>query len=256
MSALWQWLKKTPPHTKPLAWCHTTDAYGFRTILETGSLSPQLCSVFKEDLIYFFYGRPAYRLNNDAGAVQSAKAPVVIMLDPDITRRGRRLYPFDTGAFEAKRYAKWMHEKMKLTDFQLKCEPDAPKRYVSAFFGDNDNYLLQRSRARRKSADPLAFEVETIQTMLADTDVSQSDGRRIAMELQVPTTIPLDATAVLAIILPEDQLSSPIVKQFLRGTGKGIETVGYRRGELQLSLAYQVALEDHATALNKQWGYL
>lgn len=65
-SPLWKWLSTVDPVAKRLAWCHTTDAFRLRKIIAEGAFSPSHCDVFDEDLLYFFYGRPAFRRGNQS----------------------------------------------------------------------------------------------------------------------------------------------------------------------------------------------
>src|ERR1700733_9805164 len=98
-SRFWVWLRTISPYPKALAWCHTTDAFALREIILNGSFRPTRCGVFEEDLFYCFYGRPAYRFTDVASLQVTSKAPVVVLLAPEIVNNGKRMFPFDTGAF-------------------------------------------------------------------------------------------------------------------------------------------------------------
>ena len=134
---LWNWIKDVEPYNKVLAWCHTTHAYRFRSMVECGECRLQLCPVFAEDLLYFFYGRPAYRVTEEPMSKSSA-LPVVLLFDPQIVDSGKRLFPFDTGAFHANRLDNWMDPEMKLPHFEMECGSDAVLRFVAALYESND----------------------------------------------------------------------------------------------------------------------
>jgi hypothetical protein len=71
-----------------MAWCHTTDTYALRSMIETGLLTPKLCDVFGEHLSCLFYGRPAFRRVSDSIVDTSGRAPVVIVFDPVLATHG------------------------------------------------------------------------------------------------------------------------------------------------------------------------
>ncbi|SEK00155.1 hypothetical protein SAMN05518849_1256 [Sphingobium sp. AP50] len=87
---------------------------------ESETLDPVPCPVFnKEPLIYFFYGRPAYRAS---AQIQSngldAYAPICIIMKPDAADP-RRIFPFDSGAFHHHLLADFTHHRMMKEDFEL-----------------------------------------------------------------------------------------------------------------------------------------
>jgi hypothetical protein len=125
-SRLWKWLEQITPSCSSLSWCHSTDAFALRNILESGMFVPRLCPVFKKDLLYFFYGRPAYRKSTGESIGIPARAPVVFVLAPDLVDMGVRVFPFDTGAYAAGRYGRWIHESMVMEDFEMPCRDEAP----------------------------------------------------------------------------------------------------------------------------------
>jgi len=253
-SPLWKWLSVVPPFPKQLAWCHTTDAFRLRKIVTEGRFVPVHCAVFGEDLLYFFYGRPAFRRNESDQLRLSSKSPVVVVLSPDLIGGARRVFPFDTGAFD-RLYRKWMHAGMKLPDFELACTTDAPQRSVAAFFGTNEKYLqVQASRPSR--AYDGEFEVESLVELLNDPDASTADDRRLATELQVGSAVPFDSSSVIAIIMPDELQQAPWMDAFLKGSGSGIEVVPYQTVLLRNAGHYQALLETEASAFQRKRGFV
>ncbi len=252
-SRVWRWLGNVPPYPKTLAWCHTTDAYLLRSIIEGGSFTPRLCPVFGEELLYFFYGRPAFRHSPYRLLGIGARAPVVVVLAPDLVASGKRLFPFDSGAFDQKRYAKWMHSDMQLPDFEMACHEYAPQRHVAAFFKTNIDYL------RVKFCTPtLPFhgehEVGSIIAMLTDSDIASADDRRLALELQVGDPLPFTPPTIRALILPEEFLQAPYVDAYLKGPGTGISIATYDLQPLKQGKEYQNSLAERAKEFNQNWG--
>ncbi len=252
-SRLWAWLQSVSPYPKSLAWCHTTDAFCFREIVETGVLTPKHCEVFSQELLYFFYGRPAYRQNSSEALRISARSPIVILLDPDLIACGSRMYPFDTGAFRANRYAHWIHADMSMDDFELACRADAPRRHVASFFGTNLNYLKLQARRPHHPFDG-EYEVDSMAALLTDPSISSADDRRVAIELQLSEPVPLQAPQVKAIILPEELLQARFLQPFLEGAGASIEIYYYYLMPLKPNQEYQSLLEQSAIDLQRHWG--
>lgn len=212
-------------------------------MIEHGTIKPQPCTVFKEDLIYAFYGRPAYRSRHEGSIGLAARAPVIMVLKPELIARGTRLYPFDTGAYAAGRYRRWLHSNAAVDDFGLPATSEAARKHVSAFFQSNKNYLTVHP-TMPSVAYHGEFEVEQLAHILFDLDAVEADTRRIAMELQVDTPLPLDQTIIDALVLPSELQDAPWYQAFRDGSGAGIKIKPYN---LQLNRRleeYQLLLEE------------
>jgi hypothetical protein len=255
-SRLSRWMEKIAPCGEELAWCHTTDGYKLQKIIASGQLfASDPCRVFGERLSYFFYGRPAYRVTCDKSMRTSARAPVVIMMSPEVSASRQRVFPFDTGAFVDGRYGAWLHKSMQLRDFELTHLVDAPRRYVPSFYGSNGDYLRLKPRT---PPVPYAgdFEVEALVAMLSDPDASGSDDRRLTMELQVARPIPFEWPLVRGLILPRDLEDAEDIASFLAGPGAGIEVRWYDLSPLKVAIEYQALLEYFALELHSSWRLL
>lgn len=246
-SPLWKWLQNFEPELKSLSWCHTTDAYRLMSIIKKGKLSPQICPVFHESLAYFFYGRPAYRRNDNQQIRLTSKAPVIIVLRPEIIEIGSRIFPFDSGAFPD-RYAQWLHPDMRLRDFELECPSNAPQRFVSAFFKNNENYLKVIPNETKPATNGI-FEVESVSELLRDPNAEPADDRRLAVELQVRQEIRFDSHNVSALILPDELMAADWFESFMELSGAGIRLCPYKMQPLKTAGNYQTKLEDIAIEL-------
>ena len=247
LSRYWTWLSAIHPVDHPLNWCHTTDGYGLRTMIESGSIQPEECDVFGEDLVYAFYGRPAYRDLHEGSIGLAARAPVIVVFSADLDALGIRLYPFDTGAFAAGRYQQWLHSKTAYDDFVLPATNEAARKHVSAFFQTNEDYLTARSKMPSVPYHG-EFEVEQLAHILSDLDANDADTRRLAMELQVDAPIPLDQTIVASLVLPSELQDAPWLTAFLSGVGAGIRVVPYDLQPNRRLEEYQLLLEDHVVS--------
>lgn len=241
-SPYWRWLRDSAPTSKKLHWCHSTDAYRLRDIIDSGVIHPTKCQVFAEDLVYFFYGRPAYRRQEQQQLRISAKSPVIIVLAPTIEELGTRVFPFDSGAFDT-RYESWKHADMPVMDFVLPCKFGAPQRHVSEFFGSNSNYLkMSPQRPTRNFTGE--FEVEVVSELIQDRSSAPADDRRLAVELQVGVAVPFAAPVVVGLIVPD------IIREALwftawekSGAGQAVDIRTYNFVPLRNAAHYQVAIE-------------
>lgn len=253
-SSLARWLDGINPYPEKMAWCHTTDGFSLRQLIADGEFTPKHCSIFNEELLYFFYGRPAFRRNEKDQIGQSAKAPVVVIFSPNLVHDGHRIFPFDSGAFD-ERYQPWVHRNMKLRDFELACNEEMPQRNVTAFFENNSNYL---KLATKQPPKPYAgeFEVESLVAIFKDPSISNADDRRLAMELQVKKPLPLNASSVLALIVPDELEEAGWFKAFVNSKGAGIEVLKYELTPLRAGSHYQALLEERAADLQLKRGFV
>lgn len=183
---------------------HATDTFTARKIFkQKQELAPSQCPVFKELLLYFFYGRVAYRVHpNEPANALTSYAPVCFVLKPAAVANAKRIYPFDTGAFEAKFYENSMHHKMERGDFEVSNGDESPQRIVKAFFGTNKDYIENKPCLKAPN-DPLDLEVESFIALINDPTKNTRDDRVSAIEIQVDRSVPLSGN-LLAAILPNN----------------------------------------------------
>ncbi|MDI1259902.1 hypothetical protein [Aquabacterium sp.] len=201
-----------------------------------------MCNVFKEALIYLFYGRPAYRAIESQQLRLSARAPVVLIFNNVIERAGMRLFPFDSGAFES-RYEPWRHQDMQLSGFTMPCGQDAAERHVSEFFGSRDHYLAM---APIRPTRPYSgeFEVESIAEMLNDKSAEPADDRRLAIELQINRNLSLTTADTFAIVVPESISEADWLRSWQSDLGAGVIVKTYQLRPLHTAGHYQAKLEE------------
>jgi len=228
--------------------------WDFRSILAAGYLSLNPCPVFGEDLLYFFYGRPAYRRAANP-VTTSARAPMVFVLRPDAVKSLRRVFPFDSGAFPH-RYSLWLAHGMTLDDFALDPDPISALRHVSAFFATNRQYW-NCEPASLPAAAGAEMEVETLFRVFQDTRPPEDlDDRRHAVEAQFDWQVPVDDKHILAIVLPAQSLDHKEIKDFRSSAGMGIEFVGYELNRHKSATEYQALLEGYAKDIQEKRGFL
>jgi hypothetical protein len=85
--------------TRSLPLVHSTNAYCFADVVSDDFIRPEFCDHFQQNIVYLFYGRPAYRSENAEFTDLSFSWPIVFVFDPEKIKDIKAVFPFDTGAF-------------------------------------------------------------------------------------------------------------------------------------------------------------
>lgn len=209
-----------PEETPRLPLVHNTDCFALDSVLESGSIDPQPCNVFKgENLTYLFYGKPAFRPNlNEEPSGLYHYYPVCLIFNESIHFQVKRVFPFDSGAYNLELYSKFLHKNMQLEDFGLVADLSSPGKVVSTFFGNNEKYLRGSSSCKSDGLDPSEFEAHSYLALITSRDSNVLDSRLSAIEVQTADVIDLKK-CVSAIILPsifsEGECGKKIGKLFI-----------------------------------------
>jgi hypothetical protein len=179
---------------------HITRAFSFDDMLDGDGLEPEPCDVFGEELIYLFYGRPAYRARDGSNARLEYSWPVVFIFDPKEVQSVKRVFPFDTGAFKNGRYNGFFDERNVRNDFELHPTIESARQIVGTFYQDHTEYFTGLSR---KNVDlPIRqFEAQGIHEM-AKLPGDSRDERSSAIEVQISDFINF-RDSLLAIVIPD-----------------------------------------------------
>jgi hypothetical protein len=214
MSRFSEYLDQWPPVGPALPLVHTCRALDFREVLASGNLQPVMCDVFKEDLAYLFYGRPAFRLGAPNEPTDlDACYPVVLVMSPAINCSKVRVAPFDTGAWERGLYQAHCAPGMKLEDFCL--PPDAiPGRIVAAFFGNNESYY--DANPGELNAKTLDFEAKSYHAIISNAGAASVDDRRGTIEVQVDQPVVITPEHVLKILVPQPWVKDDALLEHIR----------------------------------------
>lgn len=203
-----------PVAARALPYTHVTDGYAFRDILTSGKLTPTHCRVFGTDLLYLFYGRPAYRA---AAEIESngidAYWPVCIVLDP-INIVPARVFPFDSGAFHHGRFDGFMYHRMIKEDFEVTADPASPQRIVRTFWASDQSYYDAEflSGLSGFQGDTMDFEAKSYVQLISSTGRAPFDERNSSVEVQVAQPVDL-AGNTIAVILPSAFAKPPVLER-------------------------------------------
>lgn len=258
LSPLWQQLKGYPQFEKGLFWCHTTKTGALMQILHEGKFRPNFCPHFKRELIFFFYGRPAYRVAR-ADMTDELDWPVVLVFNHRLMEFGNRLFPFDTGAFFHGRYEGWIDSRtMPIEEFELLCMEEGPRRHVTAFFGTNREYLRTKPLGKLHGTGNEVFGAHfgSIVGLLHSKTRDGVDDRRLAVELQLQLPVEIDAEYLSAVIYPDQIADSPWMKLFVERMKDRVRFEGYIPMINQLTNDHQALLENKSYGIQFDMGLI
>jgi hypothetical protein len=189
-----------------LSLIHTSDFRRLQDIQEINSLKAMPDKRFNvERLLYFFYGRPSYRVHPDVSNTRvSSFAPISFVFKKDISWNSTRIHPFDTGAFIDKRMMTTIHSDFKLGDFEIKAIPESAQAIVSAFYDGNGNYI-DCNPTNKVDVEELIkkrqLRVETYYDLLRSAPNERGDERLHSIEVQFNDDMALKGN-LLAVVIP------------------------------------------------------
>lgn len=184
------------PDVLPLV--HSTRSSTFRAVSRGSRLSPRECPVFAEKLLYFFYGRPAYRVNSPR-VHDIGYCPICFVLKPNTRIRVVRAFPFDSGAVRGGRVSDFIPADC-FGFFRLRRSLRDARLVVKALYQENGEYLLGNVKKRLQGV-PAKGLVRRYVELLRDSSTEASDDRRSAVEIQTNQDVDL-ASQLLAVVLP------------------------------------------------------
>jgi len=231
----------TPVNYLPLV--HGSEAYLLKKSLKDGRLKTSVCDVFKPDeLLYFFVGRPAYK-KEAVSEGEYWELPSCILFDFEVSG-AKRVFPFDTGAFHAKRYPSYIN-MMEMSDYEIDSSESEIKRAIGAFFGSSRDYyrLNPRSQEMFESLHDVGATDEEIHALhrLIKHRSKRSDDRRFSIEVQFAEAFEFTRRKPIFAVFPEIYLDSEIFMGWIKKYDVLLETYPYYplRGDYYYSAIYE-----------------
>lgn len=207
---------------------HTTRCEILPYIVASNQLEAKTpCDVFGELLLYFFYGRPAYR---DARGSEPAgnldPCPVCFVFHAHtIGSAAKRVFACDSGGIHKGYFEHHLHPPDR-DAMELDTTLDSARKLVPLVFSDNRQYFLGNAKpACPPQFTPAGSPAARFHDLLTDTGVLQGDDRRSAIEVQLESPVLLGHN-LLYVILPRETLNQPDTRKAIIETWLA-EPIGY-----------------------------
>lgn len=225
---------KSPP------WVHSAPSAKLISILEQEKLLAIKCNVFKsEKLCYLFVGRAAYK-GKDSLNPEAWQLPSVFVMRFNNPPPLKRIHPFDTGAFQRGRMPDYL-TMFELDDFNVGSDHDQIGRLISLYFDAPRRYVDRSALDQEKLKDEHLLNMShsrvlAVSKLYKEGSTKNYDDRAAAIELQVEQDIPLKKENLLGVVVPEEYMRTPGVRETLLNLTQVIET--YRLLPLSISQHY------------------
>jgi hypothetical protein len=175
------------------------------------------CDVFRgEYLLYFFYGRPAYR--HTLGAEPSGNldlCPVCFVFKPHtIGAAAKRVFACDSGGVH-KGFFRDHLQPPDRDEMQLETTLDSARKLVPLVFGDNSHYYLGHARQVCPPVFPTGSAAARFHALLTDTGELAADDRRSVIEVQMDSPVRLEHH-LLYLVLPREIMDQPEMRATVR----------------------------------------
>lgn len=201
---------------------HSTSLINFREVVAKNEIIATRCPVFDENLLYFFYGKPSYRVASRSGArTDLAYCPICFILKSSALKSVKRIFPFDSGAFKNGLYNQFIPKEATLDNFSLNTDKEIPARVVDLFFGTNRSYFLGEA-CPLSSIGTMDFEIQSYYQLISSTGESCVDDRKSSVEIQIDHNVSLTKDTVFAVVLPKASLQDPEVFDAINKTWQAI----------------------------------
>lgn len=189
-------------------------------------LATTACGVFGEHLLYFFYGRPAYR--HTLGGEPSGNidlCPVCFVFKPHtIGGAAKRVFACDSGGVHKGFFAPLLTPPDR-DEMQLETTLESARKLVSLVFGTNENYFLGKAKATIPAAFAPGSPAARFHALLNDKCALAGDDRRSAIEVQMDSPIALGHN-LLYVVLPREILNDPSTRAAILQTWQA-DPIGY-----------------------------
>lgn len=183
---------------------HITAAGAAREIVADQAIGVRRCSVFGRELVYFFLGRPAYRLRDgDQKSRHISMFPVAFVADATVLGPPHHVYPVDTGALMSGVFGERPDPHVFLEDYELAPDLADAHSHIHWAFGGLDEYLQGDLRPALAGSLPAFDEVGNAFLHLASLGSRQTsnqpDMRASSVEVAYDQPTPLRSAVGFAV---------------------------------------------------------
>lgn len=169
------------------------------------------CDVFEENLIYLFYGRPAYRSQQGNGYGEAiCLCPICFVFKPNtVSQAVHRIFPCDSGAVDDSRFEPEIHAS-DLDDLELQPTIESAQRLVNLIFSTNRNYFY--GQMELQGAFVNGTLIKRYCDLLERPGPVPFDDRKSAIEIQANRAISL-RDQLMFVVLPREILEDKNIRE-------------------------------------------
>jgi len=200
---------ESSPQWSDLPLTHIAKAIDARDIISDGKIVPVECPVQGQKLVYTFYGRASYRVTGDGAIKSAALCPVCFVLNPDLMDRSKQVYPFDTGAYDARLFKHHVGNELHYEDFDISGERDNALKLIGVFYNSLQEYMdVEVSQVKVAGLQTAGeFELEVYSELIISKGRNEPDDRVSTIEVSFGDPLILKE-CLLAVIIPDVLLRS------------------------------------------------
>lgn len=190
---------------------HTSRCEYLDSVASASTLNPRRCDVYKEHLIYLFYGRPAYRsVKGWSPGDSPTLCPVCFVFKPNaISKSVKRVVICDSGAV-AKNLFDPELTSADLADLELDPRIESARKASHLFFKTNRDYFLGKVLTGKVLPDR-SIE-RRFYSLLLRPGPADFDDRKSAIEVQIDKVIDL-TDQLLFVVLPNEFLEEKSIRE-------------------------------------------
>lgn len=215
-----EFLLNASDNIQDLPLIHISDGYHLLDILKPGVIRATPCKVFDRDILYMFYGKPAYRTKHNGNSFLSCHLPCAFIFKTEkLSEKIKSVFPFDTGAFHNNFYKNFFHPNSVISDFSLPPSIESARKVINSFYCSNYEYYCGSSR-KNVDIPPMNFEAEgyhELSRVPSNPETASKfspDERASAIEIHFHDDVTL-AECLLGCVLPNSFLDHELVKSKL-----------------------------------------
>ena len=227
-------VEENEAHEPLLPLAHTFRAAHLETLIKEKTLFTRECDTFlKENLLYFYYGKPAYRLDRDEETIDNTDLeylyPVTILLNSKgLKHAPAKVFASDSGALEAGIFNKDVGLAVKPQTFQLVNKVKSAAKVVKTFYGDNHNYYYGKPFHKDEVEYDISDSNISKYIQLISNNISQGDNRKRTVEVIFNEDIDLTKCDIDLVIFPvkfeESEKLMNLLKNVLKVNYKSYDT--------------------------------
>ena len=202
MASFSDYIQKQAIASVELPMVHTTEYSRLAPIQASNTLQARMCTIFKEPLLYFFYGRPAYRDTSQINPTRDVGFyPICFVFRPGtICKKAKRVYPFDTGASQGGLYEPAVKRTEALGGYPVLAAVESARKIVTCFFDTEEQYLSNNPKSGLLFS-PAENDAQMYYELINGGGDPGCDDRCSAVEIQIAESLDI-RTDLMAIVLP------------------------------------------------------